>query len=260
MKGKVVIFLVDGMRPDSLSPERTPVMAGLIARGMATMDARTVMPSVTLPCIFSLFAGAAPEWHGVDTNLWKEPSNSTPMLFELVYAYGGKVMVVYNWEELRDLSHPGALELAIFIRMNPDAQSESDFEVARSAVNGLKLKTFDLAFIYLGGVDEVGHLHGWMSPAYLEAVKAADAAIGQVLKALPDDTHVIVTADHGGHDRAHGYDMPEDMTIPLILHGPAFASGGNLDGSARILDIAPTVAHLLDIPHQAHWQGKSLVP
>jgi predicted AlkP superfamily pyrophosphatase or phosphodiesterase len=218
-----------------------------------------VMPSVTLPCIYSLFAGAAPDWHGVDSNLWKQPLNPTPMLFELVKASGGKSLSVHNWEELRDLSRPGALESSIFIRMDQDNQSAADFEVARAAIDWLAAKHFDLSFIYLGAVDEVGHLYGWMSPAYLEAVAAADQAIGSVLNTLPEGCHVIVTADHGGHDRGHGYDVPEDTTIPLILYGPAFAAGETLLEDARILDIAPTAAHLLGIPHQSHWQGRSLV-
>jgi predicted AlkP superfamily pyrophosphatase or phosphodiesterase len=258
MNAKVVIFLVDGMRPDSLSETRTPVMMSLRARGASSSHARTIMPSVTLPCIFSLFAGAPPAWHGVDSNLWKEPVNPTPMLFEIVHASGGRTLSVYNWEQLRDLAHPGVLDGAIFIRMEQDNQSQGDFEVARVAVEWLGTKPIDLSFVYLGAVDEVGHVHGWMSPAYLQAVAAVDQAIGKVIEALPADTYVIVTADHGGHERAHGYDMPEDMTIPLILVGPRFPAGTALPGEVSILDIAPTVADILGLPRQAHWQGKSL--
>ena len=36
------------------------------------------------------------------------------------------------------------------------------------------------------------------------------------------ETHsVIVMADHGGHDRTHGSEMPEDMLIPVIISGTA---------------------------------------
>ena len=33
------------------------------------------------------------------------------------------------------------------------------------------------------------------------------------------------TADHGGHDRTHGTDSPEDMTIPFIIKGKNFKVG-----------------------------------
>ena len=39
------------------------------------------------------------------------------------------------------------------------------------------------------------------------------------------DYDVILTADHGGHDRIHGTELPEDMTIPVLMQGPDFAPG-----------------------------------
>jgi len=53
----------------------------------------------------------------------------------------------------------------------------------------------------------------------------ADEAIGELLTALDaydlrDETLLIITADHGGHDTTHGSSMPEDMTIPWIASGP----------------------------------------
>lgn len=30
-------------------------------------------------------------------------------------------------------------------------------------------------------------------------------------------------ADHGGYDRTHGMQIPEDMTVPLFLYSPDFA-------------------------------------
>ena len=66
------------------------------------------------------------------------------------------------------------------------------------------------------------------------------------------------TADHGGHDRTHGTDSPEDMTIPFIIKGKNFKVGEKPE-NVSIKDIAPTAAKLLDIvPNQA-WEGKSLV-
>ena len=51
------------------------------------------------------------------------------------------------------------------------------------------------------------------------------------------------TADHGGHDRTHGTDSPEDMTIPFIINGKDFKAGEKLE-NVSIKDIAPTVAKL----------------
>ena len=68
----------------------------------------------------------------------------------------------------------------------------------------------------------------------------------------------IITADHGGHDRTHGTDMPEDMLIPVIIKGNNFEKGKNL-GKINIMDIAPTVATLLGVRPDEEWEGKSLI-
>lgn len=66
------------------------------------------------------------------------------------------------------------------------------------------------------------------------------------------------TADHGGHDRTHGTDSPEDMTIPFIIKGKDFKAGEKPE-NVSIKDIAPTVAKLLGIAPDQAWEGKSLV-
>ncbi len=75
---------------------------------------------------------------------------------------------------------------------------------------------FDLLFVHLPDVDLTGHRESWMSPAYMAAIEAADTAIGRLVAALPPNTTVIVTADHGGKDKTHGIDIPEDVTVPWV--------------------------------------------
>ena len=52
-------------------------------------------------------------------------------------------------------------------------------------------------------------------------------------------------------------DLPEDMTIPLIIKGKDFKAGKKLE-NVSIKDIAPTVVKLLDIAPDREWEGKSL--
>ena len=49
MNNPVVFFSVDGMRPDGLLAADTPFVDSLMATAAFTLNARTVMPSVTLP-------------------------------------------------------------------------------------------------------------------------------------------------------------------------------------------------------------------
>lgn len=67
----------------------------------------------------------------------------------------------------------------------------------------------------------------------------------------------IITADHGGYDRMHGTDMPEDMTIPMFFIGADFEKNKELK-DVSILDIAPTVAAVMGFECEKEWQGRAV--
>jgi len=52
--------------------------------------------------------------------------------------------------------------------------------------------------------------------------------------------------------------MPEDMTVPFFFYGPDFEAGKTVEGLS-LLDIAPTIAHLLEIDPEPEWEGHSVV-
>ncbi len=116
----------------------------------------------------------------------------------------------------------------------------------------------DFTFLYQVCADGAGHDYGWMTEQYYAAVHSAWKNIERVLQTLPEDYTVIITADHGGHDRIHGTDLKEDMKIPMFLLGKDFAPGKQLQ-KANIMDIAPTVAKLLGVEPDPEWEGKSLL-
>ena len=96
-----------------------------------------------------------------------------------------------------------------------------------------------------------------MSPEYLRAVSGSLDSVKKVVDTLDDDTLLILTADHGGHDRSHGSEMPEDMTIPVFLYNRTFNSAKL--PKASILDLAPTAAAVLGIPADREWEGSNLL-
>ena len=81
--------------------------------------------------------------------------------------------------------------------------------------------------------------------------------VKRVAEIAGDEYTIIVTADHGGHDRAHGSEMPEDMTIPMFFMGNAFEAGKELT-DVSILDIAPTIVDVMGVQPAREWEGKSL--
>ena len=163
----------------------------------------------------------------------------------------------YNWEELRDLSRPNSLTFSYFCKGRTFGYDVANDMVTDAASKYLGENHTDFAFLYLGNTDYVGHKYGWMSDEYISAVNKSWDEIDKIINSLTEDYTVIITADHGGHDRSHGTDLPEDMTIPLIIKGKDFKAGEKLE-NVSIKDIAPTVAKLLDIAPDKEWEGKSL--
>lgn len=256
MKEKTLLILVDGMRPDSIPKCGHPFLSRLMQKSTYTMQASTVMPSVTLPCHTSLFFSVDPERHGITTNDWTPPVRPIVGLADLVAKYEGKAGSFYNWEQLRDLARPGSLDCCYYesLQSFPD----SDMRVTNKAIDYIEESAPDFVFLYLGVTDEAGHTYGWMTEKYMEAVAEASACIEKIYEVVKKDYSVIITADHGGHERAHGLNIREDMTIPLILSGSHFESGKIL-AKANIKDIAPTIASIMGLPKPREWEGISLV-
>lgn len=260
MKNKVLLVLVDGMRPDAVMQCESSFLRDLRAESTYTFSADTVYPSVTLPCHTSLFLSVDPDRHGITTNFWMPQVRPIDGICEIANRAGMKCAMFYNWQELRDLCRPGTLHYAHFHQQNTDMKTEwqNEVEMTVDAIRYIQKESPDFVFVYLGAVDEIGHHYGWMGKEYMQTVSHASECIRLLRDALPEEYQLIVTADHGGHGQSHGTEMPEDMMIPLICHGTAFEKGRQLE-KASIKDIAPTIAALLQLQPAAEWTGHSLV-
>lgn len=259
MENKVLLILVDGMRSDSLAACGHPYIPRLQRECTSTLQARSMMPSVTLPCHMSLFHSVPPARHGVTTNLYVPQVRPVEGLCDYLARNGKCCTLFYSWEQLRDLSRPGSLAINLFLSGKDLGYRPATDALVNSAMETMETLQPDFVFLYLGDPDDAGHSEGWMSPAYLRSVHSAWDDIQKVLEGLPSCYTVLITADHGGHDRTHGEDCPEDMTIPLFLRGGPFAPGAALGDGVSLLDIAPTVATLLGLPANQDWEGRCLV-
>jgi len=106
--------------------------------------------------------------------------------------------------------------------------------------------------------DKGGHDCGWMTDEYLRRVSIALDNVKRVWEECHEEYTIVITADHGGHERSHGTEMPEDMTIPQFYIGPDFVPGKPLE-NVSILDTAPTIAKIMNVPVPREWEGKVLV-
>ena len=252
MNRKVVLILADGMRPDAMA--HLPYAKKLMQEGAYSLAADTTFPSVTLPCHFSLFLSVPTERHGISTNLYMPPVRPINGLFEQLNAAGKRSSVYYDWEQLRDLWRPGTVEHAAFSRGDYEVNDEKH---TTEAISYIEEKAPDFVFLYLGYPDGAGHDFGWMGEEYMKSVEFVWKQIERIVERFRNEYTFIITADHGGHERRHGENIPEDMLIPLVCVGPDFKPGEF--ESANIMDIAPTVTKLMGATPAPEWEGKSLI-
>lgn len=255
---KVILILVDGMRPDAMTGCGHPYGKKLLEMGSYSLTVETVYPSVTLPCHMSLFHSVPPERHGILTNTYVPQARPVRGLCEQLSAAGKICSFFYNWEELRDLSRPASLAYSYFVSGAFYPYEKANEMVTENALSYIKEEKPDFAFVYLGLVDHAGHAHKWMGEAYMQACRQSLDEIQRLTECFQEEYSVIVTADHGGHEWMHGTMEKEDMLIPLVCIGPDFQPGVRLE-NAGICDIAPTIAELMGVAAVQDWKGRSLL-
>ena len=253
---KIILILVDGMRPDSL--EGIEAAQKIIKASTYTMNAQTVVPSVTLPCIISLFHSVAPMRHGTTTNVYAPQVRPIRGLCEVLKGFGKECAIFYDWEEVRDVSRPNSIAHAAFYAGKRLGYDVTGKKLTDDLIDYAKSYKMDFAFLHLARTDWTGHKFGWMGEEYMTAMQGSWDNIERIITELSDEYAYVIVADHGGHDRTHGSEMPEDMTIPVILYGAPFERGKEIDG-VNIIDIAPTVTTLLGAEPDDEWEGTSII-
>ena len=257
MKNKVLLISVDGLRPDGMQACGNPYVKELEKMCAYTYTARSMEPSVTFPCHFSMTHSVTPQRHGILTNTYVPQVRPVEGIFEKIKHAGGISAMFYGWEPLRDIAKPGSLKFATYI--NAYMQESVDTVLTDEAIKTIKENTPDFAFLYLVDTDDKGgHDNGWMTEEYLRRASIAIDNVKRMIDAFGEEYSVIIMSDHGGHNRSHGSTMPEDMTIPLFFYGKDFTAG-EIARQLSLLDIAPTIAKLMDIEPDREWEGQSVV-
>lgn len=254
---KVILVTIDGMRPDAFLSCEHPMVEYVRRNASYSMDASSVFPPVTLPAHLSIFYSVPPQRHNTLTNDYVRPVRPFDGLFEQIHHAHKTSAMFTGWEPLREISRPGLLTYSEYAWAY--SMESSDTYLTDRALVCIKKHEPDFLFLHLVETDEKGgHDNGWMSEQYLDRVRTALDQLKRILDACGDRYTVIVSADHGGHDRMHGANIPEDMVIPMFFFGESFEAGRELRGLS-LLDLAPTIAKLMEIPIVREWEGNSII-
>jgi arylsulfatase A-like enzyme len=82
---------------------------------------------------------------------------------------------------------------------------------------------------------------------------------------LSEETLLVITSDHGEeifeHGRAlHQQPYEETSRVPLVFRGPGVLPGQRIREIVELVDVAPTILSILDLPIPNHVQGEDLTP
>lgn len=261
---KIVLVVIDGLRPDAIGSDAMPALGGLLRRGWRAEAAVTVRPSVTVAALTSLASGVSPGRHGLcDTRLQTlgRPRGLKPLPREL-RRIGVETSVVTGQLNGSARWLAGALlRLGGVTRLVPAPPAPGivmDVALRHLARNPSR----ELVVIYLNDADLAGHAWGWMSPAYLQAAAVIDRALTRLEPLAEEpDTLVVLTADHGGggvlpHDHDHPHPLNE--AIPLGMLGGRVMPGLVSPEPVRLLDIPPTVLHGFGGTAPEEYEGRVL--
>ena len=258
---RVVLLVLDGLRADLVGDPRFPHLSTLRDDSAHTVDAITVLPSVTAVAMTSLLSGVGPADHGIDSDRFRVPAPTRPLTTvpQVVTAAGLPSLGVVR--QVPWLIRPtarrivGALGLTRTIFASANAHS-----LLSAALPAIRTQRTGFIVIHWPDCDAIGHRTGWMSPAYLAAVARMDHELGALrreLAASRDETLLIALADHGGGGRVpthHDSSHPLDCTIPIFLDGAGVVPQ-KLDDGLSILDVPATVLWALGLPIPDRYVG-----
>ena len=244
----VIIIIVDGLRPDLITAERTPTLQRLVDEGASTLDAKTVRPSITLPAITSMMTGLRPQDHGVTWNDYDpdKGSGAATTIFDVAHEAGVSTAFFSGKVKLRHAVDSESIDVES-VRFLPDAS------VAVLARVHLEEQQPGLMVVHLPNVDRAGHQYGWRSDEQKRTLIATDIAVAAILQVIESGVlngpvRVIVTADHGGEGRNHQRQRSGNETVPWLVWGDG-VEPRPIDSVSVTLTAAAALRSLgLDIP------------
>jgi len=252
----VFIISFDGGKPSVMQRSSMPTLFSMAKQGAVTWEARTTVPSVTLPSHTSMLTGVSPIRHRVLWNDYKPQRGlvKVPTVFTLAKRNGFSTAMFVNKEKFKHLNLPGTLDRF-------DHAGYTAKQAAASAASYIVSHRPNLCFIHFADPDSAGHKYGWGSSEQVRSFKDTDDALRTIMNAIrkagiAQRSVVIMSADHGGHGKSHGSLSPEDMIIPWIAWGAGVKRGHQITAPVTTYDSAATALWLLGVPIPGNWTGR----
>ncbi len=280
----VFIVSFDGGKPAVIDKSAMPTLKGMVKEGAHTWTAQTIFPSITLPSHTSMLTGVDIKKHNITWNNWVPGAGlvKVPTVFSEAKKAGASTAMFVGKEKFKHLNLPGTVDEFSYATAKQAEITKDDGSnagkkdgktkmtkegtvlanvVASEAAAYIIAKKPQLCFVHFADPDNAGHKYGWGTPQQIEAFANSDAALAVLKSAIEKagiagSSVVIMSADHGGHDKTHGSNSPEDMNIPWIAWGKGVKKNFTITAPVKTYDTAATALWLLDRPIPADFDGK----
>jgi hypothetical protein len=240
---RAVVVLVDGLGYELIRRRggHAPFLRSLLP---AAYRLTAGFPSTTATSMGTFGTGLPPGGHGL-------------LGYEVLVPGEDRLVNELSWEDGPDplawQPHPTVFEVAqgdgiAVTRVGPGFFDGSG--LTQAAVRGGRFRAADslagrvdasltalradrraLVYLYWGDLDKVGHVHGCQSWEWGEELGAIDGELARLVRSVPSDTAVYITADHGMVDAPHA------LRIDLAHDAELAAGIRHAGGEARALQL-----------------------
>ncbi len=207
----VIIISIDALHPAGLNETTTPVIYKEMREGTYTLEGYSTNPPLTLISHTAMFTGLTPDKNGKMDNQWQsgEPTINQKTIFDSAKRHGFQTGYFYSKEKLGYLVNDAV-----------DARRWSREDAIDLAESFVKKPGRHFVFLHVSGLDFVGPEFGWLSKEYMEELSYIDEYLTPIIRSVKEQKNylIIITSDHGGHDKIHGSQHPDDYKLPFITH------------------------------------------
>jgi predicted AlkP superfamily pyrophosphatase or phosphodiesterase len=281
-----ILVSIDGFRPDYLTRGVTPNLSRLAAGGVSAAM-RPSFPTKTFPNHWTLVTGLVPDHHGIAANTMEDPQrpgetftmatedpfwwNAAEPVWVTAERAGIRTATMFwpgsnvAWGGVRAGTWPydttGGTRPQDWQQFTAAA---SDRQRVDGIVDWLRRPAAtrpQFLTLYLEEVDTAGHRFGPADPRTMQAVAAADAAIGRLtgeLAALGQSANLVIVSDHGMAPTDSRRTIALDTIVPAtdarVVEAGPYASLVPLPGR----DAAVAAALLRPHPHMRCWRKEAI--
>lgn len=225
---RCVVLVIDSLGWIQLQdrPERAPTM-----HAMSGGSARTAAPSTTATALTTISTGVPPGEHGIvgyrfpaggavmnalrwTTSAGDHRNNVSPRNTQPMPTLGGG-----SWDVVSDRQFAGSAFTEAYLGDAPYTGVWHPSSLVAATRERLDAGATHV-YTYYDGLDHTAHVHGFAGSYFDLELEFCDWLVARMIDALPSDTALVVTADHGQ------IDAPEIISVDrAVLSHTAMRSG-----------------------------------